>query len=55
MTKDTHSNIPHMFDHWANPVVNLLVLNSFMAKGEAAAKTPQFQYRDGLRRVEKYF
>ena len=24
----THSHIPHMFDHWADPVVHLLLLKS---------------------------
>ena len=27
-----HGNVPYMFDYWADPVVHLLLLKSYMVK-----------------------
>ena len=31
LTQHAHSNIPHIFDHWADPVVHLLLLQCSLA------------------------
>ena len=41
-----HSNIPYMFDSWANPVVNLLLLNIFMTLSQQIAPNPLMEEHD---------
>ena len=48
LTQHTHSNIPHIFDHWADPVVHLLLLKSSMAKDWEEALWPIFEMLNSL-------
>ena len=47
-TQHTNSYIPHIFDHWADPVVHLLLLKSSMAKDWEEALWPIFEMLNSL-------